>query len=315
MTGIHPDFAAFAADPRNTVRPPPSHVPLAKVRAAADAAMTDPAPPPVAEIADATVSGDGGPVPVRLCRPVTEGTLPVIVFAHGGGFVWGSIATHDGICRRLALATGAAVVSVGYRLAPEAPYPAAMRDVLAVMHALSGLAQDWRVDPARLAFCGDSAGGHVLLTAALAVRGDPRRPQALALFYPAVDPGCDSASQRLLADGPVLTRAGMRWFWQACLGAQAETPPDGAAPMTEDLSGLPPTLVLTAEHDILRDEGALLASRLATHGVSVDHHQTEGTVHGFLSVAPAAQPSLASLAIVAGFLVRQGWPRKSGLYG
>jgi acetyl esterase len=306
MAGIHPDFAAFAADPRNTLRPPPAHILLAKVRAAADAAMTDPTPPPVAEIADATVSGDGGPVPVRLYRPVATGALPVIVFAHGGGFVWGSIATHDGICRRLALASGAAVVSVGYRLAPEAPFPAAMRDVLAVVQALPALAERWQIDQARLALCGDSAGGHVVLTAALALRGDARRPQALALIYPAIDPACDSDSQRRLADGPVLTQAGMRWFWGACLGAQADASPAGATPLTEDLSGLPPTLIVTAEQDPLQDEGTALASRLARYGVAVDCHHVAGAVHGFLSVAPDAAPSLACLSALGRFVTRAG---------
>lgn len=301
MPGLHPAFAALAADPRNTVRPPPAHVPLAKVRAAADAAMTDPAPPPVARVTDATVISDGQPVPVRLYRPVADGVLPVILFAHGGGFVWGSIATHDGICRRLALATGAAVLSVGYRLAPEAPFPAAMRDVLAVVGALPRFADAWQVDPGHLSLCGDSAGGHVVLTAAMALRGTADAPQRMALLYPAVDPTCAMDSHRRFADGPILSHAAMRWFWSCCLG---NPPPLPAAPLHADLRGLPPTLIVTAETDVLHDEGVALGQALARQGMAPVVHTAAGTVHGFLSLAPDAEPARDNLRTMAGFLTR-----------
>lgn len=304
MQGLHPAFAALAADPRNTVRPPPAHVPLSKVRAAADAAMIDPAPPMVARIDDARVLSDGQPVPVRLYRPVDGGCLPVILFAHGGGFVWGSIATHDGICRRLALASGAAVLSVGYRLAPEAPFPAAMRDVLAVHDALPRLAVGWQVDPDRLSFCGDSAGGHVVLTAAMALRAVPGRPQALALIYPAVDPSCASDSHRRFRDGPILSSGGMQWFWDACLGSQRSEAPAEAIPLRADLTGLARTLIVTAETDVLADEGLALAACLSGHGVPTRFWQVRGSVHGFLSLAPDSGPSLETIRAVADFLAR-----------
>ena len=302
MPGLHPAFAALAADPRNTVRPPPAHVPLAKVRAAADAAMIDPAPPPVARVTDATVISDDQPVPVRLYRPVADGVRPVILFAHGGGFVWGSIATHDGICRRLALATGAAVLSVGYRLAPEAPFPAAMCDVLAVVAALPRFADAWQVDPGHLSFCGDSAGGHVVLTAAMALRGTAAAPQRLALLYPAVDPTCAMDSHRRFADGPILTHVAMRWFWNACLGSgRADTLSD-ATPLRSDLTGLPRTLIVTAETDVLADEGSTLGTRLSSRGVQTRSWQVPGTVHGFLSLAPDSAPSVETIRAVGDFL-------------
>ncbi|MFP1646495.1 alpha/beta hydrolase [Pontitalea aquivivens] len=305
MPGIHPDFIVFAADPRNTVRPPPAHVPLHKLRAAADAAMVDHAPPTIARIEEGMVASDGVSVPVRLYRTAADGTLPLIVFAHGGGFVWGSIDTHDGICRRLALASGAAVLSIGYRLAPEAPFPAAMRDVLTVIDALPGLSERWQIDPTRLAFCGDSAGGHVMLTAALALRGAPLCPLALALIYPAVDPSCESDSQHRLADGPVLTQAGMRWFWHTYLGEQSEAPPTEATPLNANLSGLPPTLIVTAEHDPLRDEGTALAARLDRQGVSATLHLVDGAVHGFLSASLDAALSRVCISTIAGFVTNQ----------
>lgn len=299
MPAIHPDFAALAADPRNTVRPPPPHVTLERVRAVADAAMTDPAPPAVAMVRDDNVEG----VPVRLYRPVAGGRLPAILFAHGGGFVWGSIATHDGICRRLALASGMAVVSVGYRLAPEARFPAAMHDLCAVAGALPERAAAWGIAPSRPLFCGDSAGGHVVLTAALALRGTAHAPGALALVYPALDPACTSASHRRLAEGPLLTSAAMRWFWDACLGGAA--PPE-ARPLEADLTGLPPTLIVTAGHDPLHDEGAALASRLAAHGVRVDLHDAPRAVHGFLSLAPDGEIARACLTRIAHLARSQG---------
>lgn len=302
MQGLHPDFAAVAADPRNTVRPPPAHLPLSKVRAAADAAMIDPAPPLVARVVDAQVLSDGQPVPVRLYRPVGDGPLPVILFAHGGGFVWGSIATHDGICRRLALASGAAVLSVGYRLAPEAPFPAAMRDVVAVVDALPGFAPVWQVEPDRLTFCGDSAGGHVVLTAAMALRAAPVRPRALALIYPAVDPSCTSISHERFRDGPILSSGAMRWFWEACLGSNRTEAPTEASPLRSDLTGLPRTLIVTADHDVLADEGLSLADCLSSHDVPARCWQVPGTVHGFLSLAPEAEPSVETIRAVARFL-------------
>lgn len=297
---IDPDFASFAADPRNTVRPPPPHVPLGKVRAAANAAMIDTAPPPVAVVQDGRVVTARSDIPLRLYRPQPDGVLPVIVFAHGGGFVWGSIDTHDGICRRLALASGMAVVSVGYRLAPEAPFPAARDDVLAAVGRVGELAEAWQIDPARLGLCGDSAGGHVALTAALALRDAGAGLRHLALIYPAVDPACASASHLRLAEGPILSSAGMRWFWQACLGEAVADPPKAAVPLAADLAGLPPTVVVTAGLDPLCDEGDALARRLTGHGVAVNSRRFDGAPHGFLSLDPEAGASHACLAFVAG---------------
>jgi acetyl esterase len=294
---LDPAFARFAADPKATVRPPPPHVPIWKVRAAADAAMIDPAPPPFPDIRDAAVTRDGATIPLRLYRPEAAAPLPVVVFAHGGGFVWGSIATHDGICRRLALASGAAVVSVGYRLAPEAPFPAAPRDVLAALLALPGLAGDWGVDASRVALCGDSAGGHIVMHAARAFGGVPRPLRHVALIYPALDPDCASASHSRLSDGPVLTSAAMRWFWHAYLGASATA--RDAQLMEADPLGLPPVTIVTAGADPLSDEGAAFARNLNARAIPVAHHVYPGAPHGFLSLDIDAATSRDCLSRVA----------------
>jgi acetyl esterase len=215
---LDPSLVALVSDPRNTVRPPPAHVPLDKVRWAADAAMAQGAWVDMAAVTDGTVTHGAHAIPVRHYRPTSDAVLPAIVFCHGGGFVWGSIATHDGLCRRLAALTGAAVISVGYRLSPETVCPGAAEDALAVLTDLIARAADHGIASDRVALCGDSAGGAICIAvAAMAARaGLPLRH--LALFYPAIDPACDSASQRAQADGPVLTQAAMRWFWSCYLG-------------------------------------------------------------------------------------------------
>lgn len=288
---IDPEFSTFAVDPRNTVRPLPAHLSLDRVRIAANAAMMDRHPPPIANVVDAVLAD----TPVRIYRPST-GVLPVIVFVHGGGFVWGSLDTHDGICRRLALASGAAVISVGYRLAPEARFPAARDDVTGVVAALAGVAGALQIDSGRVALCGDSAGGHVALTSALVLRDQGKALRHLALVYPALDPGCTSESHIRCAEGPILSSAGMRWFWTAYLG---EGPRQDACPLDMDLSGLPSVTVVTAGLDPLCDEGADLVRHLKRADGQVLHRHFDTAPHGFLSLDADAATSRDCLGFVA----------------
>jgi acetyl esterase len=285
---IDPSLAVLVSDPRNTVRPPPAHVPLDKVRRAADGAMTQGILIEMADVTDAEVACGSHIVPVRHYRPTLDPVLPAILFCHGGGFVWGSIATHDGLCRRLAAMTGAAVISVGYRLSPETVFPGAAEDAFAVLTDLMARPDDHGILSDQVALCGDSAGGAICITvAAMAARAQlPLRH--LSLFYPAIDPACDSLSQLAQTDGPVLTQAAMRWFWECYLG--------GAGPKAEilpmqisELATFPPTTVAVAEYDPLHDEGAAFAARLTDAGVDVALKSYPGLVHGFLSL-PVASP-------------------------
>lgn len=261
------------------------------VRNVADKAMAQGVSPEMADVRDLDIAVDERAIPVRHYRPYETGTLPAIVFCHGGGFVWGSIDTHDGLCRRLAAVTGASVFSVGYRLAPETRFPGPVEDVFGVLRTLIGRADQIGVDPDAFALCGDSAGGAICASvAALAVRSGLSL-RHLGLFYPALDPACDSASQHAFANGPLLTKAAMEWFWSCYLGS-GEDQTDVPLPNdVHDLSKFPPTTIATAELDVLRDEGADFAKRLIDAGIETEITCHSGMIHGFLSL-PVTSPRI-----------------------
>ena len=255
-------------------------------------------PPPgedVASVEDLEVPGPDGPLPVRVYRPDGAAVpAPVVVFFHGGGWVLGSIATHDATCRGLANRTGAVYVSVDYRLAPEHPYPAAPEDCYAATCWVADHAADLGVDPGRLAVAGDSAGGN--LAAVVCQMARDRSGPAIAfqfLIYPATDLDLDRwPSMEENADGPLLTREGMDWFARHYVGTLPFTGDPYAAPIrAADLSGLPPAYLATAGHDPLRDEGAGYAEALAAAGVTVGYDNFATMIHGFVGfadVVPAA---------------------------
>lgn len=245
----------------------------------------------MASVRDMDFAGEERSIPVRQYRPRGAGSLPAIVFCHGGGFVWGSIETHDGVCRRLAAATGASVFSVGYRLAPETRFPGPVEDVLHVLQTLRGRADEEDIDPSAIALCGDSAGGAICVSVAAVAAQSGLPLRHLGLFYPALDPACSSPSQHAFANGPLLTRAAMEWFWSCYLGSgkpRGNVPLPGEVP---NLSGLPPTTIATAEFDILRDEGAQFAKRLNDSGIDTELTCHPGMIHGFLSL-PATSPQI-----------------------
>ena len=255
-------------------------------------------PPPgedVASVEDLEVPGPDGPLPVRVYRPDGAAVpAPVVVFFHGGGWVLGSIATHDATCRGLANRTGAVYVSVDYRLAPEHPYPAAPEDCYAATCWVADHAADLGVDPGRLAVAGDSAGGN--LAAVVCQMARDRSGPAIAfqlLIYPVTDLDLDRwPSMEENADGPLLTREGMDWFARHYVGTLPFTGDPYAAPIrAADLSRLPPAYVATAGHDPLRDEGAGYAEALAAAGVTVGYDNFATMIHGFVGfadVVPAA---------------------------
>lgn len=249
-------------------------------------------PLPLAEVRDVDAAG----VPARLFRPEAA-TGGVLLFMHGGGFAIGSVETHDGLCRELAKGSGATVLSVEYRLAPEYPYPAALDDCDTAWYWLRSASDELGLDFDRVALAGDSAGGALAAGLALRLR-DRREPPARlqALVYPCLDPTLASASATEFSCGYRLTRANMRWFWRAYLGG-AEPTPDAAPALAEDLRGLPPALVITASHDILRDEGEAYGARLRAAGVPAEVVRVGGTLHGFLrfSAWPAARETRALL--------------------
>jgi acetyl esterase len=243
---------------------------------------------PVASVRDLSIPGPGGPLTVRQYTPETDGggPYPVLVYLHGGGWVIGSVDTHDATCRAFADAADCVVVSVDYRRAPEHPFPAPLEDCYAALEWVVSHAGVLDADPDRVAIAGDSAGGN--LAAAVAQLARDRDGPALVhqlLIYPVTDHAFDTESYAENAEGYVLTRDGMQWGWDRYL----DRPVDGANPYASplrahDLGDLPSATVVTAGFDPLRDEGVAYADRLAAAGVDVAHRHYEGMIHGFASM-------------------------------
>jgi acetyl esterase len=239
------------------------------------------------EAEDRTIPGPGGPLRLRIFRPgpaPTAPPAPIVTFFHGGGWVIGDIDTHDGSCRVLSRRTGAVVVSVDYRLAPEHRYPAALDDCEAATIWAAAHAGELGADPDRLGVAGDSAGGN--LAAAVSQRAQQRAGPAIkaqALVYPATDFTSVRPSATANAEGYLLTADAVAWFSAQYLGDQDGTDP-GASPLLGTLSGLPPAVVATAEFDPLHDEGTAYADALGRAGVEVHLLDFDGLVHGFLGL-------------------------------
>lgn len=297
---VDPGLADFLADPRNMVRRPPPHVSIDKVRQAANAAMTGDLGPDLPAVEDLTADVRGRGIPLRLYRPTDAPVHPLVVFVHGGGWVWGNLDTHDAICRRLSLASGAAVAAVDYRLSPETIRDGQIDDVSGALEWVWTESARLGLDGGRIALCGDSAGGALALAAAFRAQAAGPALAHLAMLYPALDPACDSASQVAFAEGYMLTREAMRWFWECHLGTGTQTDPPN--PARERLRALPPVTLAVAEFDILRDEGEAFASLLSETGVSVRLRRYAGMIHGFLSVAGAAPTAALAIDEIAGDL-------------
>lgn len=282
---VSPSLAPLVDDPRAMIWPPREGQSLESYRLRLDAPLAAMQGPPVQHVAELVVDrANGADIPLRLYLPSDEGGLPVIVFLHGGGFVAGSLETHDALCRTLAIASGAAVISVGYRLAPEAPFPAPLDDCIAALRWISVRAGDLKLDGRRIALCGDSAGGQLAIATGLAVRADGPRLCHLGLVYPVVDPACASASAEELGVDYLLSRRAMQWFWRCYGGDDPDRRDPLFAVMAGALHGLPSTTVLTAEFDPLRDEGEALARKLEADGVVVAARRYQGMTHGFASL-------------------------------
>ena len=265
-----------------------------------DAAVLNGPAAPVAVVEDQMVPGPAGELPVRVYTPDGSPPFPIVVWFHGGGWVVGTLDTYDPLCRALAAAVPAVVVSVGYRLAPEHRWPAAVEDAYAATLWASRNAARLGGAQHRLAVAGDSAGGNLAAVVALGAR-DRGGPQVAfqLLVYPVLDAAAETASWREFADGFHLTAAGMRWYWSHYLGQADGTAPDASPAQAAFLGGLPPALVIGASHDILRDEGEAYAARLREAGVDARAIRVPGVVHGFLrwrSVTPAAEDALQAAA-------------------
>ena len=244
--------------------------------------------PPMEMTEDLWIFARGRRVLCRLHRPRATGVLPVLVWFHGGGWVWASVDTHDRLVRELAAAGGVAVVSVDYALAPEAKFPQALLECVGVVRRLAAEAEAWGLDPSRLLLGGDSSGANLALATALVLReAEGPRPAGLLAVYPVTEPDFESPSYREFAEGYGLTTAAMRGYWDAYLRDAADRANPLAAPGRADLTGLPPTLIQLAELDVLRSDGENLATRLEAAGVECTRITYPGVLHGFMRLTEA----------------------------
>lgn len=243
-----------------------------------------PRPEPVAQIVDDTIPGPGGDIPVRVYRPLGEG-LPILVYAHGGGFVFCDLDSHDGLCRTIANHVPAVVISVGYRLAPENPWPDAAEDVYAAAQWAAHNADRVGGDGQRVVVCGDSAGGNLAAVTAVMARDRGGPPiAAQLLIYPVIAADFDNESYRLFGTGFYNPKPALQWYWDQYVPAAADREHPYASPLRANLTGLPPAVVVTAGHDPLRDEGIAYADALEAAGVLTSRCYFEGGIHGFMTM-------------------------------
>lgn len=284
MASLHPQAQEFverlAADPPRGWH----QMPLAEAREAFETFGDEPMSGekvPLAQIHDRTI-GEG--IRIRVYRPSDQKQLRPIVYFHGGGWVLGSLETHDALCRFLAVESRAVVISVDYRLSPECPFPEPLDDCYEALTYVAENAEELGVDRDRIVVAGDSAGGNLALAVAIRARDEqgPRITQQL-LMYPVVSPVFSTKSYSEFASGFGLTRDAMMFFWESYVGRDfADAPVLADLAKIESYAGLPSTHVVVASHDVLRDEGLALVDRLKADGVSTTCKTYAGMLHGFV---------------------------------
>jgi acetyl esterase len=289
---LHPQATRLLAAIASLGNPPVYEMEPVAARAMR-ASMRRPSTEPIHETRDLDADG----VAARLYRPTAELGLGLVVYFHGGGWVLGDIEGHDNLCRVLANESRAAVLSVDYRLAPEHPYPAGLTDALNVTRWAAANANELGCSAQRMAVGGDSAGAN-LATVVAQLQVVPLKFQLL--LYPVIDARMGTDSYTEFADGPFLTAAGMKWFIELYLsGGQGSADDPRVSPILASdaaLSGSPPTAIVTAGHDPLRDEGEQYAERLIALGVPTSLVRYSGMIHSFSSQLDFLDDARASLA-------------------
>ena len=309
---LEPEAQAFA----DAVANPPFLYELGaeKGRAIFDDLQSAPVEKPAVQIEDTVIKGGpSGFVSIRIMRPPNApATLPVILFTHGAGWVFGSAITHDRLIRELTVGAQAALVFTNYTRSPEARYPTALEEIYAVLKWVTGHASENGFDTSRLAVAGDSVGGN--MTAALTLMAKERGGPAISrqlLFYPVTNFDLGTASYHQFAEGYHLRREAMAWFWNQYATTTAERAEITASPLrasVEQLNGLPTALVITAEADVLRDEGEAYANKLRAAGVHVTAARFQGTIHDFVLLnSLAATPATRGAIDLAISWLREGF--------
>ncbi|WBQ03065.1 alpha/beta hydrolase [Kribbella sp. CA-293567] len=300
MTVLEPAAQAFA----DATSQPPFlfQLPPAEGRKAVDEVQTTDYPKLAVDEEWLTVPNGEGSVKVRVIRPAgVTGPLPVILYIHGAGWVFGNAHTHDRLARELAVGAGAALVFPEYDLSPEARYPIALEQNYAAARWIVASGKDHDLDASRLAVVGDSVGGNMAAAVTLLAkeRGDVTFNQQV-LFYPVTDASFDTASYHEYATGYFLAREGMQWFWDQYTTDEAQRNEITASPLRasiEQLRGLPTALVINGEADVLRDEGEAYAAKLREAGVDVTAVRFGGVIHDFVMVDALRTTNAAEAAI------------------
>jgi acetyl esterase len=306
-----PEMAAFTAEQEKAAASyPPVKVelPLAPHRKINDllGLRTATGGPIMAETTHRWVEATGRRIYCRVFRPVTDRVIPTMVYFHGGGWIWASVDTHDRIAREYAASGPVAVVSVDYALSPEAKFPQALLECAAVVRFVAEHGADWGLDPARILVGGDSAGGNLALATALLLRDTGGPPlKGILTSYPVSDSRFDTSSYREFGSGGYgLTVERMAFYWSVYVPHEIDRLHPLAAPLRADLTGLPPTMVLLAELDVLRSEGEALAEKLRTGGVQVQTETFAGTLHGFLRATGSVQKARDAVAMSGAWMRR-----------
>ena len=260
-------------------------------------------PPAPERIDELTIGGPAGGIRARVYASQGDRRDPLLLFFHGGGYVKGGIDESDAFCRRLAIATRHAVLSVDYRLAPEHAFPAAVDDALAAVAWASSHADELGARPGPLVVSGESAGGNLAAVTCLRARADPRISiGSQVLLQPVLDFTLSCASMALSASECLVPRDDLEWYYRTYYGGSDRKSPDVSPLFAPDLSGLPAALIVTAEYDTLRDEGAKYAERLQSAGVDVRYTCYPGMVHGFQQMAGLVTAAQTVLEEIAAFV-------------
>jgi acetyl esterase len=256
---------------------------LTPVEARGRPAPLEAAPEPVGSVTARTIPGPGGPMAIRIYRP-KDALRAALVYFHGGGWVLGSLDSADGSCRALANRSRCVVISVDYRLAPETKFPGAVDDAYAAVRWASDNSADLRIDPARIAVGGASAGGNLAAAVSLVARdrGGPKIAFQL-LTVPVTELSSKAASHREFAEGYGLSAADMTWFGLHYVRTPADADDPRASVLRADLHGMPPAFVITADCDPLRDDGEAYAEKLRGLGIRASYKRYPGMFHGFMS--------------------------------
>jgi acetyl esterase len=303
------DAAALVAQMEALGRKPMREMDITAVRQVLENAPRPAHVPAMASVEDRTLDGPYGPLPVRVYRPSSDPVLPVVVYFHGGGMVMGSLDSYDAFARNLAAVTGAATVSVGYRLAPEHKFPTGTEEAYFATAWCRQHAREFGGDPDRLGVAGDSAGGGLAAAVALMARdrGGPRLVFQL-LMYPGVDRDLSLPSVIEFADGPVLTMDDISWMKTAYLGPEGELPggtpdhPYGVPANASEVSGVAAAIVVTGHNDPIRDGGERYGLRLRDSGVQTALLRYPGVYHGFLSRPEQLARARLALAEIGGLV-------------